>query len=80
MARAAERVLTVREVRHELDGVSGELVRKLARNGVFPHAYKVGGDWFVPVRDITPQLRLAYAGGRRPKGGRPRRRPLRQTA
>jgi hypothetical protein len=63
-------MLTVSEVRRELGGISGELVRKLLRAGTFPHAQKAGADWLVPRKDITPALRMDCAGrvgrGRRP--------------
>jgi hypothetical protein len=67
-----EQLLTVYQVRSELGGISGELVRKLLRLGYFPRAFKAGADWVIPSGDVTPELRYRYGpGGPNRHRGRP---------
>jgi excisionase family DNA binding protein len=49
--------LTVRQVA-EGEGVSMSRVRRLASEGRFPGAFKVGRDWLLPVASVETWLRV----------------------
>ena len=67
IAAIAERFYTVQQIAEYLD-VEENTARRYCNGGEFPHAYKLGRDWLVPIEDVD-----AYKRDRLGKMGRPRK-------
>ncbi len=67
IAVIAERFYTVQQIADYL-AVREATARRYCNGGEFPHAYKLGRDWLVPIEDVD-----AYKRDRLGKMGRPRK-------